>query len=48
MIGWAYALECVALPCAIGLVMYVVFGVWDRKRRRASKGAGLPYIDYHI
>ncbi len=48
MSGWGYALECVAVPCAIGLVMYAVFGAWDRKRRRANEDEGLPHIDYHI
>jgi hypothetical protein len=48
MNGWLYALECVALPCAIGIAMYVLFGVWDRRRRRVSDDNGLPPIDYSI
>jgi len=47
MTGWLYVLACVALPCAIGLVMYVLFSAWDRARRRGSAGE-LPPIDYHI
>jgi hypothetical protein len=47
MSGWLYALECVIVPCAIGLAMYALFDAWDQ-RRRANRDDELPHIDYHI
>ena len=48
MADWLHALTCVAVPCLIGLTMYVLFGVWDRRRQRARPGDELPVIDYMI
>lgn len=44
--GPAYVLACVAVPCGIGLLMYVAFELWNRRRKK-SRGA-LPVIDYMI
>jgi hypothetical protein len=43
-----YALACVAVPCRIGLTVYAVFELWERKRRRAKRSGPLPRIDYLI
>ena len=48
MSGWLYAFECVATPCAIAVAMYILFGVWDRRRRPVGDDNGLPPVDYHI
>ena len=48
MFGLWYPIECVLVPCAIGTVMYLAFGLWDRRRRRARPGDELPVIDYLI
>jgi hypothetical protein len=50
---WLYAITCVAAPCAVGGVMYVLFGAWERRRRRKAglDGSGqdeLPPVDYLI
>jgi hypothetical protein len=47
MKSFAYVVECLAVPCLIGGVMYVAFDVWDRLRRRAG-ARDLPDIDYYI
>ena len=46
--GLFFAIECVLVPCAIGFLMYVAFGVWDKRRRRGNKDAGLPPVNYNI
>jgi hypothetical protein len=38
---------CVVVPAIIALVMYLLFGAWDRRRRR-NHAAELPPIDYLI
>ena len=48
MPSWLYALECVVVPCLIGLAVYGLFELWDRRRRRARPDAGLPPTDYMI
>lgn len=45
---WLYAVECVAVPCAIGAVMFGLFDLWDRRRRKNKPGDGLPEIEYFI
>jgi len=45
---WLHALTCVAVPCAIGGVMFVLFSAWDRRRRKATPDDGLPVIEYLI
>lgn len=45
---WLYAVGCVVVPCAIGGVMFALFNVWDRRRRRAKEDDGLPSIEYFI
>jgi hypothetical protein len=42
-----HAFACVVIPCLIGLTMYAVFEVWDRRRRK-HKRVELPVIDYMI
>jgi hypothetical protein len=42
-----YVAACIAIPCAIGGVMYVAFDAWDRLRRRGARER-LPQIDYYI
>jgi hypothetical protein len=42
-----YALACVVIPCLIGLTMFALFELWDRRRRKAQR-ASLPIIDYTI
>jgi hypothetical protein len=46
MPAWLYALACVAVPCGIGTVMYVLFGAWDR--RRSKKAQDVPVVEYFI
>jgi hypothetical protein len=48
MAAWFHALECVLVPCVIGVSMFGVFELWDRRRRRVSDPKGLPVIDYTI
>ena len=43
-----YALACVAVPCIIGGVMFLLFDLWDRRRRRTKSDDTLPIIDYLI
>jgi hypothetical protein len=45
---WMHAALCVAIPCAVGALMYGGFELWDRVRRRALGGKGLPPVDYSI
>lgn len=45
---WLYAIGCVAVPCVIGAVMFVLFDAWDRRRRRGKAEDGLPVIEYLI
>lgn len=45
--SWLHALLCIAVPCAIGLSMYVLFGIWDRRRQR-KHSAAIPDVDYQI
>lgn len=46
MTGWRYVLACIAVPCLVGGVMYRLFDLWDRARRRSRSDEGLPRIDY--
>jgi len=48
MQAWLHALECVLVPCVIGVSMFGVFELWDRRRRRGKAADGLPVIDYTI
>ncbi len=48
MNSWVYAIECIAVPCAVGAVMYLLFEAWDRRRRRTAPDYGLPPIDYYL
>jgi len=48
MQSWLYALACVAVPCAIGLTMYVLFDLWNRRRTTTRPDHPLPPIDYMI
>lgn len=48
MEDWLYALACVAIPCAIGGTMYVLFELWNRRRAAKSPERALPPIDYMI
>jgi hypothetical protein len=43
-----YTIACVLLPCALGLGMFALFELWDRRRRAKRPGAELPRIDYSI
>jgi hypothetical protein len=45
---WLYVLACVAVPCAIGGTMYVLFGLWNRRRSAKNPEHALPPIDYMI
>jgi hypothetical protein len=45
---WLHAGACVAVPCLIGGVMFLLFDAWDRRRRRARAEDGLPVIEYLI
>jgi hypothetical protein len=45
---WLYAMECIAVPCFIGSVMFVLFDAWDRRRRRVRPEDHLPLVDYSI
>jgi hypothetical protein len=46
--GLWYPIACIVVPCALGLLMYLAFDVWDRRRRRVRGGDPLPLIDYYI
>ncbi len=46
--SWLYAIACVAVPCAIGGTMYVLFGLWNRRRSAKNPEHALPPIDYMI
>jgi hypothetical protein len=48
MAVWLRVLECIAIPAAVGASIYVLFNVWDRRRRRARDEDALPNIDYLI
>jgi hypothetical protein len=43
-----YAIACVVVPAAWGVLMYFVFGWWDARRRRSLPKNGPPPIDYSI
>ena len=43
---WVYALECIAVPCLVGALVFTVFDLWDRRRRRVVPDEGLPVVDY--
>jgi hypothetical protein len=45
---WSYALACVVVPCLIGVTMYALFELWERRRRRSRPDAPPPMIDYWI
>ncbi len=46
--SWPYALACIVVPCLMGLAMYGVTELWDRRRKRTRPDAPLPVIDYMI
>jgi hypothetical protein len=49
MAEWIHALECVLVPCIIGVSMFGAFELWDRSRRKRTRDhKGLPLIDYSI
>ena len=48
MSDWRYVLACVLVPCVVGVAMYALFELWDRRRRAGRAGAALPRIDYSI
>ncbi len=48
MSGWLYAVLCVVLPGAWGLLMYFLFGAIDKRRKRAATKDLPPPIDYSI
>lgn len=48
MQGWSHILMCIAVPCAIGSSLYVLFNLWDRRRRRVRAEDALPVINYLI
>ncbi|HLK10252.1 MAG TPA: hypothetical protein VKW76_02625 [Candidatus Binatia bacterium] len=48
MPAWLYALLCLAVPAVWGVVMFWVFDLWHRRRRREDLRAGPPPIDYSI
>lgn len=45
--GWLYVLACVTVPALWGIVMYHLFGWWDRRRKRRASEE-LPHVDYTI
>jgi hypothetical protein len=47
MAPWLYAIVCVLVPAAWGLVMYHAFSFMDRRRMEA-KPDDPPPIDYSI
>jgi hypothetical protein len=50
MTSLAYAVACVVLPALWGVLMYYVFGLVQRRRRRgaAHEAPNPPPIDYSI
>lgn len=49
MTGWAYALLCVLGPAAWGMLMYLLFGwVQERRRRPRPRNEEFPGADYSI
>jgi hypothetical protein len=48
MTSWLFALACVVLPAGWGVLMYLVFGAVERRRRRDATKDTLPPIDYSI
>jgi hypothetical protein len=48
MSGWLYVASCVGVPILVGTAMYVLFSVWDRRRRKRTPARPLPVIDYMI
>ena len=45
---WLFALSCVVLPAAWGVLMYFVFGAFERRYRRVARKDAPPPIDYSI
>jgi hypothetical protein len=45
---WLHAAFCIVIPSAVGGIMFGAFELWDRVRRRAPGGEGLPLVDYSI
>ena len=43
-----HAALCVLVPLAIGLAVFGLFELWDRRRTQGAKPAEPPTIDYLI
>ena len=43
-----YTAACVLVPALIGAVMYPLFSVWERARRRRARGEEITWVDYQI
>ncbi len=48
MPGWLYIVLCVVVPCLIGLSVYGLFELWDRRRARRNDESEPVVIDYLI
>lgn len=48
MPSWLFAVLSVVLPAVWGVLMYVVFGAIERRRKRSAAKDAPPPIDYSI
>ena len=48
MTGWTYALLCVLGPAAWGMLMYLLFGWVQGRRRPRPRSEEFPGADYSI
>ena len=48
MPAWLYVPMCVIVPCLIGLAVYGLFELWDRRRARTRPDSEPVTIDYLI
>ena len=45
---WLFAVACVVLPGAWGVLMYFAFGALERRRKKSVAKDAPPPIDYSI
>lgn len=48
MPAWLFAVSCVVLPAVWGVLMYFVFGAFQRRYERVVRKDAPPPIDYSI
>jgi hypothetical protein len=46
--AWLYVSMCVIVPCLIGLAVYGLFELWDRRRSRRHAESEPVVIEYQI